>query len=282
MKPSVQVGGSTIFLTGAASGIGRSTAIEMARQGGRMILTDINEKGLEETCRIIKDNGGTVLQSRVVNICDLDAVKDWADEIHSQFGALDILVNVAGILIFGEVQKMTHKHWEKVMAVNFWGQVHTVEAFVPEMIKARRGHIVSVASLCALVGHPWQTVYTASKHAVLGFTEVLRYDLRQYNIGVSVICPGAVKTGMVAAVEILTDDPEKANKTRKSFSKVGATPEAITARILRAIEKNKYMTVTPDLGWVWYLKRYAPHLYEGYQRMFFWVWNKRMKDSAAS
>lgn len=145
------------------------------------------------------------------------------------------------------------------------------------MIDQQKGHIVNMGSLCGLLGYPWQAAYVASKHAIVGLSEVLRYDLRRYNIGVSVICPGAVKTQMVKDAKIVIDDEGKIKKTRKSFSMVGMSSEYIAKRIIRAIETNKFMVVSPDLGWIWYLKRYVPPLYEGYQRLFCWIWNKRMK-----
>ncbi len=276
-KPSVAIPGSKIFATGAASGIGRATALEMARRGGKMILADINEDGLKETVKMIEDAGGTVLAYRKINVMSEDEVRAFADEIHQKFGAIDILLNIAGVLMFGEMQDMAHKDWEFILGVNLWGPIHTISAFLPEMIKQKKGHIFNVASMCGLVGHPWQTAYTASKHAIVGISEVLRYDLRQYNIGVSIICPGAVKTGMVAAVKILHPDPERANKTKGYFSKVGTTPENIVDRIIKTMEKNKFINVTPDMSWIWYAKRYLPPVYEAYQRTFFWVWNWMMK-----
>ncbi len=277
-KPSVSINGSKIFVTGASGGIGQTIAVEMARHGGQMILAgNRNLKGLNETVDMIRQQGGTVLESCPVNIMNEEEVKAFAADIQGRFGTVDIIVNNAGVLVSGEMQHLTHKDWELVLGVNLWGTINVISAFLPAMIEQQRGHIFNVGSFAGLVGHPWQGTYSASKFAVVGLSEVLRYDLRQYNIGVSVICPGPVKTNMMQSVKIVHPDQEKAAKRKAVFSKAGTTPEKIVERMIKSLESNKFMAVTPDMAWIWYLKRYTPLLFEGYQRLFFGFWHRLMR-----
>lgn len=210
--------GKKVFITGAASGIGRATAVSMGALGCRLFLTDIDENGLKKTSDMISSAGGEVCLAKAFNVADYQAMFEFAKGVHTGYGSLDILVNVAGIALFSQVEDMQHSDWEKVVNVNLWGVIHGIECFVPEMIRVGRGgHIVSVSSTAGIIGLPWHAVYAATKHAVVGISEVLRYDLKKHGIGVTVICPGAVKTGMMQTVEIHASRGSK-EKLRDTFS----------------------------------------------------------------
>ncbi len=272
----MEIQGSKALITGAAGGIGRATAIAMARSGARLFLTDINQKGLEETSHMISRDGGEVCKFKAFDISKYEDVKAFSDEIHRDFGPLDILVNVAGIALFAQLEDMSHDHWKKVIAVNLWGVIHGIECFVPEMISARRGHVVSVSSTAGIIGLPWHAVYAGTKHALVGISEVLRYDLKKHNIGVSVICPGAVKTGMVNTVEILADQDAVA-KGRRMFLKVAIPPEKIAEQIIRVIKKNKFLLITSlDIKILFFLKRYISPLYHLIMRLISWYMDKEL------
>jgi len=165
--------GTRAFLTGAGSGIGRASAIELAELGCELFLTDINARGLEETRGMISDKPGRVCKSRAFDIRDLSAVKAFADEIHQEFGPMDIVMNIAGIALFAQIEDMTHQHWEKVIGVNLWGPIHCIECFLPEMIRVKKGHLVNVASIAGLTGAPWHAAYSTSKWGLAGLSEVL-------------------------------------------------------------------------------------------------------------
>jgi NADP-dependent 3-hydroxy acid dehydrogenase YdfG len=251
-----------VFITGAASGIGRATAIAMANAGGRMFLTDINQEGINQTCLLIKNAGGEVCLARAFNIADYQALAAFAQEVHAGYGPLDILVNVAGIALFSQIEDMKHSDWEKVINVNLWGVIHGIECFVPEMVRAGRGgHIVSVSSTAGIIGLPWHAVYAGTKHALVGISEVLRYDLKKHNIGVSVICPGAVNTGLVQSVEIHASS-ESTDKLRHIFAKYALTPERVADIIIDAIRTRKFLVITSfDIKLLYFLKRYFFPLY---------------------
>jgi NADP-dependent 3-hydroxy acid dehydrogenase YdfG len=251
-----------VFITGAASGIGRSTAEAMGKMGCSLFLTDIDENGLGKTVDSISGAGGRVCLARAFDVGDYQAMSDFAGEVHAGYGPLDILVNVAGVALFSQIEDMNHSDWEKVIKVNLWGVIHGIECFVPPMIRAGKGgHIVSVSSTAGLIGLPWHAVYAGTKHALVGISEVLRYDLKKHNIGVSVICPGAVNTGLVQSVKI-NASPESLNKSRELFLKIAIAPEKVAEMIIKAIRFRKFIVITSlDIKLFYFLKRYFPPLY---------------------
>ena len=251
-----------VFITGAASGIGRSTAIAMGNAGCHLFLTDIDDNGLKKTADVITGKGGKVCLSRAFDVGDYQSMVVFSKEVHEKHGALDILVNVAGVALFSQIEDMRHGDWERVIKVNLWGVIHGLECFVPEMIRAGKGgHIVSVSSTAGLIGLPWHAVYAGTKHALVGMSEVLRYDLRKHHIGVSVICPGVVKTGLVQTVEIHANN-EETNKIRALAPKIAITPEKVADLIIRAIHANKFMVITSfDIKLFYFVKKYCFPLY---------------------
>lgn len=263
-----RIEGSRIFISGAASGIGRATAVEMAKAGGRLFLTDINQGGLDETCSMLERAGREVCMSRAFDIADHQAVSAFAGEIHTSYGPIDILVNVAGVALFSQVERMSHADWEKVMGVNLWGVINGIECFVPEMIRAGKGgHIVTVSSTAGIIGLPWHAAYAGSKHALMGISEVLRYDLKKHRIGVSVICPGAVSTNLVQTADIHAD-PSAADKVRTLFLKITIPPEKVARLIVDAVEKEKYLVITSfDIKLLYFLKQHLFPLYHAVMRL---------------
>ena len=197
------------FITGAASGIGRSTALAMGRLGVNLFLTDLNAENLDETCEMIKEDGGTVSKHRALDISNYDEVKQFAEDIHTEFGSMNIIMNIAGISIWGRVEILEHKHWEKVINVDLWGPIHIIECFLKKTIQdGKEGHLVNVASVAGLFGLPWHSPYSAAKAGLVGISEVLRFDLKPQNIGVTLVCPGAVETPLKHTVEIIGIDNE--------------------------------------------------------------------------
>jgi len=250
--------GSKVFITGAASGIGRATAVAMARLGCRMFLTDINGPGLEETVRMITKLKGEVCKYQAFDISRFEAVKAFADEIHGKFGPMDIIINNAGIALFARIEDMTHAHWQKVINVDLWGPIHGVECFVPEMIRARKGHIVNVSSTAGIIGPPLHAAYSSAKFGVVGLSEVLRYDLMQHNINVTVVCPGAVDTPLKNTVEILGADPNspKVLSIKERILSHAVTPERVAGLIINAVEKKRFLVITSfDIKFAYFLKR---------------------------
>jgi NADP-dependent 3-hydroxy acid dehydrogenase YdfG len=251
-----------VFITGAASGIGRSTAVAMGESGCRLFLTDIDEDGLKKTVDAISSTGGNVCLAKAFNVADYQAMASFAKEVHDGYGSLDILVNVAGVALFSQVEDMKHNDWERVINVNLWGVIHGIECYVPEMILAGNGgHIVSVSSTAGLIGLPWHTVYSGTKHALVGMSESLRYDLKKHNIGVSVVCPGLVNTGLVQSVEIHAKQ-EATNKLRAFAPKIAISPDKVADLIVKAIRFKKYLVITSfDIKLFYFVKKYCFPIY---------------------
>lgn len=263
--------GKKALVTGAASGIGRATAMVMAGRGARLFITDINAEGLEETRREIEEAGGEVCLARPLDVSDYQAMRELAEEIHAGFGPLDILANIAGVALFSQVEDMTHEQWERVVNVNLWGPYHAIECFVPEMVRAGRGgHLLTVSSTAGIIGLPWHVAYAGTKHALVGSSEVLRYDLRKHGIGVSVVLPGAVNTGLVRTV-VINADVDACERGRRLFTRHAMAPEKVAELIVRAIERNEFMVITSaDIKLLYLLKRVFPPAYDLVMRFMTW------------
>jgi NAD(P)-dependent dehydrogenase (short-subunit alcohol dehydrogenase family) len=255
--------GKRCVITGAASGIGRSTAIAAADRGAELFLTDRNGEGLERVAAEIRDAGGTVSHFAAVDLVDHDAVVAFAAEVHAIAPSMDVVMNVAGISTWGKIEQLTHEHWRRTIDIDLIGPISVLECFVPPMIEARRGgHIVNVSSVAGLFGLPWHAPYSAAKFGLRGVSEVLRFDLRKNRIGVSLVCPGAVKTPLVGTVDIVGIDRDnpKMRKLIALFERRAVTPESVAEKIIEAIEKNRYMVFTsPDGRFLhWLQRKFSP------------------------
>ena len=224
--------GSRCFITGAASGIGRATALAAARQGAELYLTDIQAQALARTAEEVGRAGGRVGHSQALDIRDHDAVAALAEEIHAAHGSMDVVMNVAGVSTWGTIERLEHSDWQQMIDVNLLGPISVLESFVPAMIEAGRGgHVVNVSSAAGLFGLPWHAAYSASKFGLRGVSEVLRFDLRRHGIGVSLVCPGGVRTPLVDSVKIAGVDAESPSirKLKARFEKRAVTPETVAA-----------------------------------------------------
>ncbi|WP_019932868.1 SDR family oxidoreductase [Nocardia sp. BMG111209] len=241
------VSGKKTLVTGAASGIGRATALAAARLGAELVLTDIDAEGLAGTVESIDRAGGKVLAERALDITDYDAVTAFAEDVHDRHGSLDVVMNVAGVSAWGTVEHLEHRHWRQMVDVNLMGPIHVIENFVPPMTRAGRGGaLVNVSSAAGLLALPWHAAYSASKFGLRGVSEVLRFDLARHGITVHLVVPGAVNTHLVQTVEIAgvdRDDPRVQRWVRR-FQEHAAPPEHVADLILRGIERNRFMIHT--------------------------------------
>ncbi|MFD4291703.1 SDR family oxidoreductase [Rhodococcus sp. NPDC058505] len=258
-----ELGGKKCLITGAGSGIGRATALACAAEGAHLLLTDINEVGLAETVALVTGAGGVVTESRALDVADYEAVTAWATQVGGEHGALDIVMNVAGISAWGTVENLEHRHWKSMVDVNLMGPIHIIENFVPPMVRAGRGgHLVNVSSAAGLLALPWHAAYSASKFGLRGVSEVLRFDLKQHGIGVSLVVPGAVRTPLVGTVEIAgvdRDDP-RVRKAVHRFERRAVTPEHVGACIVRGVKRGRFLVYTSaDVRFgYWWARKFAP------------------------
>jgi NAD(P)-dependent dehydrogenase (short-subunit alcohol dehydrogenase family) len=262
-KPHRTLRDARCLITGAASGIGRATAFAAAARGAVLFLTDVQAEPLAQTAWEIRARGGQVALSEAFDIADHEAVQGFAQRIHAQHGSLDVLMNIAGISIWGSVVNLEHAHWRKVIEINLMGPIHVIEAFVPAMIQAGRGgHLVNVSSAAGLFGLPWHAAYSASKFGLRGISEVLRFDLARHGIGVSLVCPGGVDTPLVRSVQLVGVDPgwPRMQALTQRFRRHAVTPEQAAEALLRGVERGQYMVFTSldiRLGH-WLQRKFAP------------------------
>jgi NAD(P)-dependent dehydrogenase (short-subunit alcohol dehydrogenase family) len=253
--------GKRCFVTGAASGIGRATALRLAAQGAELFLTDRDADGLAQTVADARALGAQVPEHRALDVSDYDAVAAFAADIHAKHPSMDVVLNIAGVSAWGTVDRLTHEQWSKMVAINLMGPIHVIETFVPPMVAAGRGgRLVNVSSAAGLVALPWHAAYSASKFGLRGLSEVLRFDLDRHRIGVSVVVPGAVRTPLVNTVEIAGVDREDPRVSRwvDRFSGHAVSPERAAEKILAGVAKNRYLIYTSADIWALYaFKRFA-------------------------
>jgi len=253
--------GKRCFVTGAASGIGRATALLLAAQRAELYLTDRDSEGLTLTVADARALGAQVPEHRALDVSDYDAVAAFAADIHAKHPSMDVVLNIAGVSAWGTVDRLTHDQWSRMVSINLMGPIHVIEAFVPPMVAARRGgRVANVSSAAGLVALPWHAAYSASKFGLRGLSEVLRFDLARHRIGVSVVVPGAVKTPLVNTVEIAgvnREDP-KVSRWVDRFSGHAVSPEKAAEKILAGVAKNRYLIYTsPDIRALYAFKRLA-------------------------
>lgn len=251
--------GKKTVITGAASGIGRATALAVTPEGAQLVLTDVDEARLVTTADEVRRAGGTVLFAKAADVSSFDAVRDLAADVHAQHGSMDIVMNIAGISTWGTVQALEHRHWQRIIDVNLMGPIHVLETFLPPMIAAKRGgHVVNVSSAAGLFGLPWHAPYSASKFALRGISEVLRFDLARYKIGVSLVCPGAVATPLVDTITIVGLDRTNPVVQREvgRFQRHAITPEAAAAAIVDGVKRDRYLVFTSwDIRFLHWIQR---------------------------
>jgi NAD(P)-dependent dehydrogenase (short-subunit alcohol dehydrogenase family) len=275
--------GKRCFITGAASGIGRATALRLAGQGAELFLTDRNAEGLEQTVADARALGAQVPEYRALDISNHDDVAAFAKEIHAKHQSMDIVMNIAGVATWGTVDRLSHEQWTKVIDINLMGPIHVIEAFLPPMVAARNGgHLVNVSSAAGLIGLPWHAAYSASKFGLRGLSEVLRFDLARYRIGVSVVVPGAVRTGLVNTIEIAgvdRDDPQVSRWVDR-FSGHAVSPEKAADKILAGVARNRFLIYTStDIRALYAFKRVAWWPYSVAMRQVNVLFSKALRPS---
>ncbi|MBM4591776.1 SDR family NAD(P)-dependent oxidoreductase, partial [Rhodococcus hoagii] len=189
--------GKVCVITGAGSGIGRALALNLAGQGAKLALSDMDSVGLAETVRQVESLGADV-KSDHLDVTQREAVLSYADAVVARFGKVNQVYNNAGIAFHGEVERSEFKDIERIMDVDFWGVVNGTKAFLPHVIASGDGHIVNVSSLFGLLSIPGQSAYNAAKFAVRGFTESLRQEMliAKHPVKVTCVHPGGIKTAI--------------------------------------------------------------------------------------
>jgi NAD(P)-dependent dehydrogenase (short-subunit alcohol dehydrogenase family) len=238
-------------VTGGASGIGRAMALALAREGARVVVADLDERGMDDVVREISSRGGQAVPVRT-DVSDRAQVQALADRAFEAFGGVHVLCNNAGVVTHGGLEAATHHDWQWVLGVNLWGVIHGIEAFVPRMIAQKAGgHIVNTASMAGLIATRGLGVYNTSKYAVVGLSETLAKDLKPHRIGVSVLCPMGVQTQIRAAAR---NRPTSLKNTHEAAAEpvelIGRTlaPETVAEMVMDAIRDDRLYVITHDEG----------------------------------
>ena len=224
----------TFLVTGAGNGIGREVALFLIENEAIVIGVDINKDGLKETEKIAGKN----FSFYEVNITEKSAVEDLSKQIRD----IDGLINVAGIIQpFVKVNELDYEAIERVMGVNFYGTLYMVKTFLPQLLKRSESHIVNVSSMGGFLPVPGQSIYGASKAAVKLMTEGLYAELKDTNVGVTIVFPGATETHISENSGVKIEAPKDDSKT-KSFPTL--SPRKVAKLIIEGIEKKKFRVCT--------------------------------------
>lgn len=233
-------------VTGAGSGIGRATSVALAGRGCRLALADVRPEGLEETRSIIEAAGGRA-SVHMVDVSDSDRMSDLPVEVLDEHGDCHILVNNAGVTSAGMFEDETLDDLRWIVGINVWGVVHGCRAFLPLLRQADEAHIVNLSSMVAFLGLPQNAVYSLTKGAVRAFTEGLRGELAGSRIGVTAVFPGAIRTNIMHSARGAEAERLSSMARSRLAPYVMRPPEAVAAKIVRAIEKDRPRAIVgPD------------------------------------
>jgi short-subunit dehydrogenase len=264
--------GAAAAVTGAAGGIGRALALELAARGCDLALADRDEAGLQAVAAEIAKAATIRSQQRKVTVHRVDVgepaeIADFAQAAISAHPGLNIVVNNAGVALLGQFTEIDRAQFDWLMNINFWGVVHSTRAFLPHLSRQGAAHIVNLSSIFGIIAPPGQTAYAAAKFAVRGFSESLRHELQTANspVHLTVVHPGGVATNIARNSRTgtgITDNAQRAEAIER-FDKVAkTTPQAAALRIIQGIEKNKpRILIGHDARMIDILQRLRPGTY---------------------
>jgi NADP-dependent 3-hydroxy acid dehydrogenase YdfG len=247
-------------ITGAGSGIGRATALAMARRGCHLALADINEAGVQDTVRAVQGLGVRATAHRL-DVADRAAVAAFPEQVRQAHERVDILMNNAGVALGGTFEQVSEADFDWLLEINFHGVVRMTRAFLPLLHGSDDARIVNVSSIYGIITPPGQAAYSASKFAVRGFSNVLRHELEGSTVGVSVVHPGGVATSIAKNARIPAGAPgDEVDRGRKTMEKLlRMPPEQAGEIIVRGIEKRQArILVGSDAKAAALLERLAP------------------------
>ncbi|MEQ8280180.1 MAG: SDR family NAD(P)-dependent oxidoreductase [Deltaproteobacteria bacterium] len=251
-------------ITGAGSGIGRATALRLAREGVHVHVVDIDPERAEQVATEVRATGRNAW-AHAVDCSKHEAIMALADAVYAESGRVDILHNNAGIGHAALAHETRIEDWERVIGINLWGTIYGIHTFVPRMIaQGSGGHIVNTSSGLGLIAVPGMAPYCATKFAVVGISESIRAELEPHGIGVTVVCPGLIQTDIVRASPVTGAAEAQREKTMELYAKHGATAESVAADIVTGIQKNKAVVTSPasHVMPVWALKRLSVDAYQ--------------------
>jgi len=244
--------GRAVAVTGAASGIGRETALAFGRRGAHLAVCDIEEAGLERVRRELEGLGCLTYSERV-DVSRAEDVERFCDNAYSRFARVDVLVNNAGIAVGGPVERLSLDDWRRIVGVNLWGVIHGCHHFYPRMVEQGGGSIVNVASMAAFAPFPGFTAYACTKYGVLGLSESLRAEAARHGVFVSAVCPGVVNTPIYEGMEYRRAGGrparEAGNMAKKAAERLGCSPSRVAEAVVEAVERRRGVVAVGRGAW---------------------------------
>ena len=260
-------------ITGAGSGMGRALAEALASKGCHVAISDVDVNGLNETETRLKANTSVTVSSHELDVADNDQVVQFAADVVSQHGKVNMVFNNAGVSLTDTVEHMNYDDFKWLMDINFWGVIYGSKAFLPYFSDVDEAHVINTSSIFGVIAVPSQSAYNASKFAVRGFTYAMRQELLESNVGVSCVQPGGVKTNIVKSSRYVAADnsaPTKEEFMTQFEAMANLTSDQAAEQILRGVLANKaQILVGRDAKTAAVLERIAPI---GYQKLLNKVW----------
>ncbi|MDR3487074.1 MAG: SDR family NAD(P)-dependent oxidoreductase [Bradyrhizobium sp.] len=259
--------GAAAAVTGAASGIGRALALELAARGCDLALADRDDAGLATLAAEINRAGSQKVTVRRVDVGEPQQIEDFAQAAIADHPGLNIVVNNAGVALMGQFNEIDQAQMDWLMNINFWGVVHGTRAFLPHLAGQREAHIVNLSSIFGIIAPPGQTAYAAAKFAVRGFSEALRHELAMAAspVRLSVVHPGGVATNIARNSRTgsgMTDNARRAESIERFEAVAKTTPKDAALRIIKGIEKNQpRILIGNDARFMDLLQRFRPATY---------------------
>jgi NAD(P)-dependent dehydrogenase (short-subunit alcohol dehydrogenase family) len=262
MSQHIDLAGRIAVITGAGSGIGRSSARLIARHGAKVHVADLNGQAAEAVAAEIERAGGRAA-SHALDVADPVAVEGLADAVFAADGGVDILHNNAGIGHVGNIEATTVEDWQRVINVNLLGVAYGVQSFVPRMLaEGRSGSVINTASMAGLVPTAKMAPYCASKFGVVGLSEALNAELSPRGIHVSAICPGIIDTPIVSTGVFRGDLAALQERAKSFYARRGASPDVVAQAVLQTIARHKLIVPVPrgQVAPLYLLHRVSPSL----------------------
>ncbi|BDP43421.1 acetoin dehydrogenase (plasmid) [Deinococcus aetherius] len=235
MRPYEYAGGTAV-LTGAASGIGRALAVDLASRGSHLALIDRDEEGLRTlVARLRPQYPDLKITTHGFDLSRIDEIPALADDVLREHGGLTLLINNAGVALSGSFEQLTLDEFEWVMTINFRAVVAVTKAFLPALLATPDSHVVNVSSLFGLIGPAGQSAYSSSKFAVRGFSEVLRHELAGRGVGVTTVHPGGIRTNIARNARLGSGvGAAEAGAGQREFERLLRMDPARAARVILA------------------------------------------------
>lgn len=271
----MELKGKVAVVTGGGSGLGRALAMELAKAGARVVITDIVDERIEEVVKELKAAGAEAGGYKVDG-SDYEAVKRFSESFFEEWGQADILCLNAGVLVGGVIEELKIEDWRWIVGVNFWGAIYMAHLFAPKMIGRRQGKILITASAAGLTAIPGLVPYSTTKFAMVGFSQALRVELAKHNIGVTVLCPGGMNTNIATGARLRTSDNKVDTRRQELEGKYGflaKDPAAVARAGLRGLLRDKAIVVSPrwQVWPPWLLVRLSPAIYSAVAKL---IWKK--------